>query len=66
MVSTFIQMGHDMKEIGWKIYNMELEKNSGLTIRNMKVHIDLEKSKGMVLTDGLMDPLTLECGTITN
>jgi hypothetical protein len=66
LVFIYIQMGHDMKGNGWKIYNMELEKSHGPTIPNMKDHIDLGKSRDSVLTDGPTDLHIQECGTITN
>lgn len=62
----FIQMEQDMKEIGWMIYNMDLELNHGLIKQNLKDNINMEKKKGMVNMYGMINLFMSEIGVIIN
>jgi len=56
----------NMRGNGWKIYNMDKEKNFGQIILNMKGNIGMERNKDLDGINGLIVLRIKECGVIIN
>lgn len=55
LVNTLIRMELNTKDIGLMINSMDKEKNTGQTVLNMKVHINMERKTVMVNSYGLIN-----------